>query len=314
MHLRARLRALLRPAVFAARRARQRIGRVLRPPVPWNGVHDPALQSYEPWTGIADGRFQHDFLGVKTDPRFRPQLHADPPGPLTTRYPSPHAGYFELAFVLQAITEAKERATFTVLELGAGYGYWLAVAHRARKRTSEKPIRLVGVEMVERHVTWMRAHFENNGIDPKEHLILHAAVSDKDGVAYYRPEENAWLDYGQTVVGRTDAGGIVPVLALPLARILEETGHVDLLHADLQGEEGKALPSAINELTSNVRRLVCATHSRNIHKELRDKFTRANWRIVDDFNFRKRERTRLGDVQFLDGLLTMINPTFESTK
>ncbi len=314
MHPRDRLRALLRPAVFAARRARQRIGRVLRPPVPWDGIHDPALTRFEPWTGISDGRFQHDFLGVKTDPRFRPQTRPDPPGPVATRYPAPHAGYFELAFVLAAITAARARETFTVLELGAGYGYWLAVAHRARKLTSDKPIRLIGVEMVEQHVQWMRVHFANNGIDPEEHRIVHAAISDQDGTAWYRPEENAWLDYGQTVVGRTEAKGLVPVPALALSKLLEETGPVDLLHADLQGEEGKALGSAIDALGAAVRRIVCATHSRKIHRYLRDTFHHAGWRIVDDYEFRKRERTRLGDVQFLDGLLTMINPRFEDAR
>ena len=314
MHHRARIRALLRPAVFAARRARQRIGRVLRPPVPWSGVHDPALTGFEPWSGIADGRFQHDFLGVKKDPRFRPKTRPDPPGPLVTVYPAPHAGYCELSFVLAAIVEARSRETFTVLELGAGYGYWLAVAHRARKLTSDKPIRLVGVEMVEQHVRWMRMHFENNGIDPSEHRIVHAAISDRDGTAYYRPEENAWLDYGQTVVGRTEAKGLVPVPALALTKVIEETGPVDLLHADLQGEEGKALGSAIEELGKQVRRIVCATHSRKIHRALRATFHHAGWSIVDDYDFRRRERTRLGDVQFLDGLLTMINPRFEGTR
>jgi FkbM family methyltransferase len=154
----------------------------------------------------------------------------------------------------------------------------------------------------------MRHHFENNGIDPSKHRIIHAAISDRPGVVWYRPEENAWLDYGQTVVGRTEANGLVAVPALPLKQLLREIGEVDLLHADLQGEEGRALPDAIVELTTHVRRIVCATHSRRIHEDLRQWFTRMRWRIVDDFQTRKRERTRLGDVQFLDGLLTLINP------
>jgi len=315
MDARARIRALLRPAVFAARRARQRVGRVLRPPVPWNRVHDPALLRFPPWTGVADGRFQHDFLGIRTDPRFRPQVRPDPAGPLVTLYPAPHAGYFELAFVLAAVAEAAARPTFTMLELGAGYGYWLAIAHRARQRTSSGTIRLVGVEMVERHVEWMRVHFEHNGIDPTQHRILHAAVSDRDGTAWFRPEENAWLDYGQTVIDRSGEGasarasrGLVAVPAIALDRLLDETGEVDLLHADLQGEEGRALGSAVDPLSRRVGRIVCATHSRRIHRELRERFQHAGWRIVDDYRCRKRERTRLGDVQFLDGLLTLVNP------
>jgi len=313
--LAARARAMLRPVVFAARRTRQRIGRIVRPPIPWNGVHDPALLRFPPWSGVAGGSFQHDFLGIKTDGRFRPQVRPDPAGPIETRYPAPHGAYFELAFLLDTVYRAALRPSFTVVELGAGYGHWLVVAHHARRRTSGGAIRLVGVEMVERHVVWMRAHFEHNGIDPADHRIVHAAVSDRDGIAWYRPEENPWLDYGQTVVDRAPAKGtvlgsrdLVRVEALALDRLLRETGSVDLLHADLQGEEGRALASAVDALGRHVGRIVCATHSRRIHRDLRRRFVDAGWRIVDDFRCHRRERTRLGDVQFLDGLLTLVNP------
>jgi FkbM family methyltransferase len=307
--------AVLRPVVFASRRVRQRIGRIVRPPIAWNGVHDPALLRFPPWTGVADGTHQYDFLGVKTDSRFRPQVRPDPPGPITTRYPAPHAGYFELAFLLDAVAAAADRPRFTVVELGAGYGYWLVVAHHARRRTSSGSIRLIGVEMVEQHVAWMRAHFENNGIDPSAHRIVHAAVSERDGTAWYRPEANPWLDYGQTVVGRSDhtgaaprSAGLVRAPAVALDRLLREAGDVDVLHADLQGEEGRALGSAIDALGRSVARIVCATHSRRIHRDLRRRLSEAGWRVVDDFRCGKRERTRLGDVQFLDGLLTLVNP------
>ncbi len=64
----------------------------------------------------------------------------------------------------------------------------------------------------------------------------------------------------------------------------------------------------MDELDQRVSRIVCATHSRRIHRDLVRRFAAAGWRIVDDFRCRKRERTRLGDVQFLDGLLTLVNP------
>jgi hypothetical protein len=56
-----------------------------------------------------------------------------------------------------------------------------------------------------------------------------------------------------------------------------------------------------------VRRLFVATHSRAIHRGLRELMTRPGWRVVYDFGYRKRVRTPFGDVQFLDGVLACVN-------
>jgi FkbM family methyltransferase len=276
----------------------------------------------EPWKGVADGKFCHDVLGIKTDPKFRPQFRPDPEGPLATALPSPYAGYFELAFVLESVAACRETDRFTMLELGAGYGPWLVTAHRARQIFGSGAIRLVGVEMVAQHIQWLREHLANNGIDPDEHRLIQAAVSDVDGHAYYRPEENPWLDFGQTVSrrsvrggsgapgesgGTADGSGDIRVDALGLPALLRELERVDLLHADMQGEEGRALPAALDELNHRVSRLIVATHSRRIHRRLRRMLSGSRWTIVFDFRCRKWERTEYGDVKFLDGLLAAVN-------
>jgi hypothetical protein len=212
--------------------------------------------------------------------------------------------------------------SFTVLELGAGYGPWLVTAHRVRQSTGGGPIHLVGVEMVTRHFEWMHQHLDNNGIDPGQHRLLRAAVSDVDGEAFYRVEKNPWLDFGQSVTRRcagdpdgagdpagslASRSGQVRVPAIGLAGLLRDLTRVDLLHADMQGEEGRAFPAAIDELSRRVGRLIVATHSRRIHRRLRRLLAGAGWEIVFDFRCRKWERTDYGDVKFLDGLIAAIN-------
>jgi FkbM family methyltransferase len=276
----------------------------------------------KPWKGEADGRFCYDFLGIKTDPRFRPQFQPAPPGPLETRRPSPYAGYFELAFVLDSVAVAAGADNFTMLELGAGYGPWLVTAHRARQLSAGRSIRLIGVEMVAQHFEWMHDHLAHNGIDVGQHRLIHAAVSDVDGVAFYRPERKPWLDFGQTVTKRCakgpdliESGGDetietskqIRVPAVGLSGLLRDLERVDLLHADMQGEEGRAFPAAIEELNRHVGRLIVATHSRPIHRRLRRLLADAGWEIVFDFRCRKWERTDYGDVKFLDGLLAAVN-------
>jgi hypothetical protein len=324
------LRRALRPWVFSARRLKQRAGLWIRPPLPWDGRHHPALLRFEPWQGEADGSSMHDFLGVKTAAHFRPQFRPDPPGPLRTSRPEPHAGYIELAFVLDSVLAAPASEPFRMLELGAGYGPWLAIAHRAVQLSSPRPVRLTGVEMVEQHFLWMHEHLRNNGIEPAEHRLIHAAASDHDGEAWFQPEPDPELDFGQRLIRRRPASptcpgagpsepgrGIVeragigrrPVRtrSIDLRRLIAELEPLDLMHADMQGEELRALGHALPELNRRVGRLIVATHSRGIHRALRRLLVGSGWRTVYDFRCRARERTPFGDIQFLDGLLAVVN-------
>ncbi len=326
------LKRKLRPVAFAVRRARQRAGSLIRPPLAWDGRHHPALLRFEPWSGEADGTFVYDFLGIKTDPRFRPQFRPQPRGPLATDYPSPHAAYFELVFVLESVLAAAAAPRFSMLELGAGYGPWLVTADRAAKLSSGVATALIGVEMVPHHFRFMHEHLRNNGIDPAEHTLIHAAVSDFRGQVDYRPEIDLRVDYGQNVTrripdeqsdleqvsrkaieqhGRPDArAGDDPVRVpcIRLRELLRERGPIDLVHVDVQGEELRALGDARDELNRRVRRLIVATHSRRIHLGTRRLIGGAGWSTVYDFGYRKRVRTEFGDIQFLDGLLAFVNP------
>lgn len=325
MPLAARLKFFLRPLVFRCRRAAQRLGRLVRPPVAWDRRHHPALLRFEPWRGEADGRFRHDFLGIKTDPKFRPQFSPDLPGPLQTSYPPPHNAYFELAFVLESLAAHPGSSRFTMIELGAGYGPWLVTAHRAEQLSTGRPVDLVGVEMVPQHYEWMRQHLGNNGIDPDEHRLIHAAVSDHHGEALYQPERDADFDFGQHVIGRRSArpgeqetptdDPLAPVWVpcISLSGLLRDYDRVDLMHVDIQGEELRAIGSAMEELCTRVGGVIVATHSRRIHRELRKMLTGAGWECRYDFRLRKRERTPFGDVQFLDGLLAFVNGSFHES-
>jgi FkbM family methyltransferase len=269
------------------------------------------LGRFPPWKGQADGRFVYDFLGVRTDPRFRPQFRAQPAGALRTDYPRPQYDYFELIFILESIV-ALGSGGLTVMELGAGYGRWLVAAHHAARTISLEPVRLIGVEMVPRHFDWMHEHLRNNGIDPGEHRLIHAAVSDLDGGAWYRPEADTDTAYGSHLSGRatqTDPrkGDMEKVPCIGLAGLLRSVGNVDLIHCDIQGEELRALGGSLDELCRRVRYLVVATHSRRIHRRLRALLTSSGWECRYDFGVRKRERTPFGDVRFLDGLLACVN-------
>ncbi len=307
-----RVKDRLRPTVYRFRRFQERLGRFLRPPRPWDGRHHPALERFTPWEGEADGRFIHDFLGVRTDPRFRAEFKADPPGHRATNYPEPDWTYFEMIFVLESVIDSADagRPSYSMMELGAGFGPWMAATHVAMRRLSAKPIHLTGVEMEPHRFDWIAEHLSNNGVRPSEHRLIHAAVSDREGEAAFQARSAPDLDYGLRLSRRDPGGPDDPgrVRCVGLAALLDATETVDLIHVDVQGEEWRTLRPVAEVLTEKVRRVIVATHSRSIHRKLRRMFVDAGWQCRWDFRLRKRERTEFGDVQFLDGLLAFVNP------
>ncbi len=284
----------------------------IRPWRPWDGAHHPVLAGLEPWSGETDGTWVWDSLGVRTDPRYRPQFRPQPRGRVETRHPGPFAPYFELVFVLEAVKAARPGRPFEMIELGAGYGAWLATVVKAAERFGVGDLRLTGVEMVPEHVAWMKQHLRDNGADPDAHRLLHGAVSDTDGTAVYLPD--AEEDFGQRVNRRHGGGGPGPktsgiqVPCWSLASLLRDQRRVQLIHCDIQGEEGRVFRNAVGLVKDKVERLLISTHSNAVHRDLRGRFKHAGFEIVYDFPVRSRVRTEYGDVQFLDGLLCAVNP------
>ena len=322
------LRRFARPLVSRARRAKRSLDYRLRPLKVWNGEHDPVLSHFPPWSGEADGRFAYDFLGIRTDPAFRVQYSADPPGPLHTDYPPPSPTYFEFIAVLEAAVDgaSESRRPFTMVELGAGHGHWLVAVHRALGRLSTRPTQLIGVEMEGTHYQWMRGHLANNGIDPDAHLVLRAAVGAVDGRAEYRVDPRPDAEYGLRVTAALEDGssfdalvdearlatpsiqhGVASVPCLRLRSLLATVPRVDLMHLDVQGAEADALEDAATEL-HRVDRIVVATHSRRLHRRVRETFSGVGWTLLQELPFRRRVSTELGDIETLDGLQVWVNP------
>ena len=230
-------------------------GRPAFPPTPWDGKHDAILAAYPPWRGTADGQFMYDFLGVRTSPRFRRFYSAQPMGELITEYPRPDQTYFELTEILRATAEHPER-DFTFMELGGAYGHWSVKAAAARKLKSTGPVHLVVVEMEPVRFSWMEQHFRSNGLEPPDHELLNAAVSDHTGEASYPSGPEGQEDYGLSLcrgLWRSKlhspdepgkSGSEVRVRCVRLSDLLHRWPRVDLVHLDVQGEEWALLREA----------------------------------------------------------------------
>jgi hypothetical protein len=116
-------------------------------------------------------------------------------------------GLFEWIDLLEAIDSAKE--SFTMIELGAGYGRWLVAGAVAAWRVRNLHVHLVGVEAEHRHFEMIRQHFFDNDLDPNAHTLFEAAISESDGpVHFVHGHSREWC--GQPILPKPTASATGP--------------------------------------------------------------------------------------------------------
>ncbi len=313
------------------------------------------LSAIEPWTGVpADGAFPN-FLGVQTAWEFvekhapsNVQLNARGTGqPVETAVPQVSDGeaFFEFASIEAAVTAAREK--FIMVELGGGFGARTVDAHVALQRLNPLPSQYVVVEAEPTHFEWVKQHMQSNGIDPAEHWLLNAFVSDNANPLlfmigsglYYNTAVTAQdidsivqqveeMGASSTVLGNvlrsgrcglretysSDAGhhqfefGFVSAVTLP--DILGPLPHVDLMDVDVQGAETTIFLPALEQIDRKVHRMHIGTHGAPIHDLLVDLFEKMGWVCQYSYAGRSEHQTRWGDFKTSDGILHVVNPRF----
>lgn len=240
--------------------------------------------------------------------------------------------YYEWIDLLSAIASASDH--FVSIEVGAGYGRWLANAAKALDRFRGPRIKsrfFCGVEMQDSAFDWMRQHLDVNGVAESERLMLLTGVSDV--TAYELMELRPGVDYGTPVQpfpgdllknyyeagtyylkidGVDNPYKIIKVM--PLADILRElvgrAGVVDIMHVDIQGAEMRAIPAAIDVLNRQVKRMHIGTHGRDIEVELPQLLARNGWIIDRAYRGYGRTEAEFGAFHFMDGIVSCRNSRF----
>ncbi len=233
-----------------------------------------------------DGSFT-DFLGVRTRCDYLPSDYAQYSGAVERADGSGTVPLHEPAETVALLRSVKEaEGSFTIVELGAGWGPWLvAGAVASRQRGIEA--RLVGVEGDEAHFGFMRTHLQDNGIDPdRRHILRRAVVGAVDGVARFPvlPEPSAdWgaraMFDGAAASPSPEATKFVEVPSVSVGTLLAELDRVQHMHCDIQGEEADALAASADALDAKVLRLVVGTHGRGIEDRLFSLFSGLGWTL-----------------------------------
>ena len=281
-------------------------------------MHHPIFEKFEVLTSSEiSPEFHYGFLGEVRQKSFDdgmatalglPTVTYSPGEIRSGDYPGLDEEYVEWIDVLETAVAATQ--SFTMIELGAGYGRWLVRAALAVKRYHrDLPIKLIGVEAEPSHFQWLKHHLRDNGIDPDEHELIEAAVDEQDGeVLFYVGKPDEW--YGQAIATHANAASesIQKVRAVRLSGILSSLDSVDLIDLDVQGAEFVVLRSAMDALNEKVERVHIGTHGHDIELQLRTLFRQNGWYKLNDYACQSTEATPWGDVVFGDGVQTWINP------
>jgi hypothetical protein len=117
-----------------------------------------------------------NYLGVKIDPLFFPTI-LDGRADTVESMPQPnnwHADIAEFAAALRAVDISG--STFTVLELGCGWGCWLNNTGAAARRAGKK-VKLLGIEGDVGHVEFANQSMKTNGYLSSEYSIMHGIAA-----------------------------------------------------------------------------------------------------------------------------------------
>ena len=170
------------------------------------------VESIKPWSGFSTGEFHIDYLGVMTNPRFWKGVTPSRAGRLRVSPPVLSESYFEYAACIMAASLAT--GPFQALEIGAGWGVW-SVRAAAVARHLGLPVRTTAIEMMPEQCAQIARHFMTNGLDPRCHAVIPAAVGESSGSGWVRAA--AGTDPGARLV-QTDwamRNAVVPFGGIP---------------------------------------------------------------------------------------------------
>ncbi len=245
-------------------------------------IHRHAVPDLEPVAG-----YVRNFLGVLVDHRILPTV-LGPRGGQVEAIPIPanwHADIAEWAAALRAVDLARD--SFTVIELGCGWGCWMNNTGAAARRAGLE-VRLVGIEGDAGHVAFARETCAANGFAPAQVTLHHGVAAGQSGTALFPRQQRGggeWnlqpnldaTDEQRRAASRTGSDDALPMI--PLAELAASLPRIDLLHVDIQGGEAALIAECLPTLDEKVAYLVVGTHSRQIEGSLFDTLLRSGWQL-----------------------------------
>lgn len=274
----------------------------------------------------APGYFTN-FIGVETSlavfPDVQPRggcVFADLPIPTDKLYGGAH----EYVALLQAVERRRNAGAITAVEIGAGWGPWIAAVGVVCARLGFRRIELVGVEADPFRFEFMRQHLAHNlekySDAERPEIVcrtLCAAVWPENTKLFF-PVIDPSRDHGGAATAEAkdqDYRGVaIPhraVTGLTLETICRPLDKIDYMHWDIQGAELDVAFSCHAYLSAHVKSLFIGTHSPRMEGGLIQLFHKMQWDLVHYqpcvFHYDK-SRPSVEGMVVADGELVLSNP------
>jgi len=194
-----------------------------------------------------------------------------------------HADMAEWGAALRAVELA--RNTFTMAELGCGWGCWMNITGAVARRLGHTT-HLIGIEGDEGHLAFARQAFSTNDIPPDCYTLIRGIAAAQPGVALFPRQDASGASWGlepifnATEEQRAEAvatGAADELPMIPLSEVVGERPRLDLLHIDIQGGEADLVRDCLPLLCEKVAYIVIGTHSREIEGRLLSDLLAAGW-------------------------------------
>lgn len=226
-----------------------------------------------------------NYLGVRVNTKFFPGLLDQRAGEVEP-VPLPgnwHADIAEWGTVLRAVELSAQ--TFTMIELGCGWGCWMNNSGVAAKQLKRK-VHVIGVEGDDGHIKFAQESLATNRFSAEEFTLHRGIAAATSGIALFprqgisgaswglEPVFNATPEQHATAIfnGSHD---VLPMV--PLSKIAAHHAKIDLLHLDIQGGEADFVKGCIDMLNEKIGYLFIGTHSKQIEGSLYDTLLKAGW-------------------------------------
>lgn len=231
--------------------------------------------------------FLTNFLGVAIDPKFFPTILTGRGGqvegiPIPANW---HADIAEWGTALRAVDLAG--GTFTMIELGCGWGCWMNNTGVAARATGRR-VHVIGIEGDEHHLQFAYESLATNGFHADEISLHRGIASARPGFALFPRQDVPGTTWGsEPIFDATDtqrdealASGFFDELPMvPLVELIGDHARIDLLHIDIQGGEAKLVAENLDLIGKRVAYLLIGTHSKQIEGSLYDTLLSAGWQL-----------------------------------
>ena len=246
--------------------------------------HHPVLSCFKPFSGEVPADYHFDFLGTRIRHQFVTGFYQRPDA-RKVEYTTPifDEEHFEWVDLLESVVAAK--GSYTMMELGAGFGRWsVRAAFAVEQYHNNLPYHLIAAEA-----------------EPLKSLTKdYDADDDFD-------EDGEYCRFPVRLHRKTGWRSIC-VPGVTLAGLLKGHDRVDLIDLDLEGQELPSIRSAIKKLNAKVKRLHIGTHGREIEAGIREVLSRNGWCPIADYPVFSTSETPWGPISFQDGVQSWVNP------